>query len=788
MQKQKFGTAPVFFTAISTILGAIMFLRFGFAVGMVGLAGTVAIILIGHAVTIPTAMAIAEIATNQKVEGGGEYYIISRSFGLVIGSTIGMALYLSQAISVAFYIMAFTEAFRPAVDWLVETQPLLPWAEDLLRRPQVIGIPALLLLTLLILTKGADLGVKVLYTVVATLAVALVAFFVGTTDYAAENGIDFFNSYTAGTEATAAGLEEIITEAERAPDTVYFDGTEVTAQATPPAAPGPDIPKLSFFTVFAIIFPAFTGMTAGVGLSGDLRDPGRSIPLGTLAATIGGMVIYFFMAWKLAASAPPEVLADTSSLVMADIAWQGWWIIPLGLAAATISSALGSILVAPRTLQAIAADKIFPAGGVNRWLARGKGDGNEPYNASLITVVLAAFFIMLGALDSVAEIISMFFMVTYGSLCLISFLNHFAADPSYRPTFRSKWYVSLFGAVACFGLMFFMNSTYAAIAMVFIGLLYVYIAYANPDKRSMALIFQGVIFQFSRRLQIFLQKADKEEKKTWRPSVIAASGSTFTRLGAFDLLRWLSEKYGFGTYIHTLNGYLSHETSEESAAIKERIIRMAESTDSRIYVDTIVSPSYTSAIAQIIQFPGIAGTENNLLLLEYSKRDDTDLNDIIDNFKLIKSVEFNIGILGLSERGFGLKKSIHVWITRAHYESANLMILLAYVLTGHPDWQGAEIKLFAVFEESMLAEEEQRLYDLIETGQLPISRTNIDVLCRQDNTDSRGVIARKSGEADLVILGFRDEALKRMGKEYFGGYGEIGNVLFVNAAGEVALR
>ena len=785
MSKQKFGTAPVFFTAISTILGAIMFLRFGFAVGMVGLAGTLAIILIGHAVTIPTAMAIAEIATNQKVEGGGEYYIISRSFGLVIGSTIGIALYLSQAISVAFYIMAFTEAFRPLVAWILDTQPLLPWARWLLEQPQTIGIPALLLLTLLILTKGADLGVKVLYTVVATLAIALVAFFVGTTEYAQDNSVDFFNSYTAGVEETAEGLDRLT---ERTADTVLLNGAEMNP--TPPAdpAPGPDIPDIGFFTVFAIIFPAFTGMTAGVGLSGDLRDPGRSIPLGTLAATIGGMVIYFFMAWKLSASAPPEVLADTSRLVMADIAWQGWWLIPLGLAAATISSALGSILVAPRTLQAIAVDNIFPAAGMNRWIGKGKGASKEPYNASLITVLLAAFFIMLGALDSVAEIISMFFMVTYGSLCLISFLNHFAADPSYRPRFRSKWYVSLFGALACFGLMFFMNSTYAAMAIALIGVIYLYISYTNPDKQSMALIFQGVIFQVSRRLQIFLQKADKEEKTTWRPSVIAASDATFNRLGAFDLLRWLSQKYGFGTYLHYVNGYLSHEKSDEAAEIKERIIRMAEATDSRIYVDTIVSPSYTSAIAQIVQFPGIAGTDNNLLLLEYSKNREDGLKDIVDNFKLIKSVEFNVGILGLSERGFGLKKSIHVWITRAHYESANLMILLAYVMTGHADWEGAEIKLYAVFEKSKLNEEEQGLYDLIETGQLPISRNNIEVFCREDDADSRGVIARKSGEADLVILGFRDEALKRIGPGYFAGYDEIGNVLFVNAAGEVRIR
>ncbi|WP_116128244.1 amino acid permease [Lewinella sp. IMCC34183] len=793
MDKQKFGTAPVFFTAISTILGAIMFLRFGFAVGMVGLAGTIGIILIGHAVTIPTAMAIAEIATNQKVEGGGEYYIISRSFGLVIGSTIGIALYLSQAISVAFYIMAFTEAFKPLVSWLRETYVLMPWVGYLLEFPQTIGIPALLLLTLLILTKGADLGVKVLYTVVATLAIALVAFFVGTTEYGRAHQVEFFNSYTADTETTDAALTDLLTEAEggTTPDTVYYPGGVAEARPArpaPAAPPAPDLPELSFFTVFAIIFPAFTGMTAGVGLSGDLRDPGRSIPRGTLAATIGGMVVYFFMAWKLAASAPPEALADTSNLIMADIAWQGWWIVPLGLAAATISSALGSILVAPRTLQAIAADNIFPATGINQFLARGKGERAEPYNASLVTVVLAAFFILLGALDSVAEIISMFFMVTYGSLCLISFLNHFAADPSYRPTFKSKWYVSLFGAIACFGLMFFMNSTYAAAAVVLIGLLYLYITASNPDKRSLALIFQGVIFQVSRRIQIFLQKAEKEETKTWRPSVIAVSDATFTRLGAFDLLRWLSQKYGFGTYLHYVNGYLSHDTSEAAKVTKERIIRMAETTESRIYIDTIVSPSYTSAIAQIIQFPGIAGTENNLLLLEYSKRGGDGLEDIIDNFKLIKSVDFNIGILGLSERGFGLKRTIHIWITRAHLESSNLMILLAYVMTGHSDWKNAEIRLFAVFEESKLASEEQRLYDLIETGKLPISRANIEVLCRGDNTDSRSVIARKSGEADLVILGFREEALKRMKEEVFAGYDDIGNVLFVNAAEAVEIR
>ena len=159
IKERKFGTAPVFFTAISTILGAVMFLRFGYAVGNVGFLGTIAIILIGHAVTIPTAMAIAEIATNQKVKGGGEYYIMSRSFGLVIGSSIGIALYFSQAISVAFYIIAFAEAFNSLFEYVLNNYELHPYLEWLLQYKQTVSIPALLVLMGIVLAKGADLGV-----------------------------------------------------------------------------------------------------------------------------------------------------------------------------------------------------------------------------------------------------------------------------------------------------------------------------------------------------------------------------------------------------------------------------------------------------------------------------------------------------------------------------------------------------------------------------------------------------------------------------------------------------
>ncbi|MBN1926449.1 MAG: hypothetical protein JW798_11495 [Prolixibacteraceae bacterium] len=157
----KFGTMPVFFTALSTILGAILFLRFGWAVGQVGFLGVIGIIVLGHMVTIPTAMAVAEIATNQRVQGGGAYYIISRSFGLNIGAAIGVALYFSQAISVAFYVIAFGEAFDPVIRWLSESLNIPVFDK------RFITIPTMAILTVLMLTRGANIGIKALYWVVA---------------------------------------------------------------------------------------------------------------------------------------------------------------------------------------------------------------------------------------------------------------------------------------------------------------------------------------------------------------------------------------------------------------------------------------------------------------------------------------------------------------------------------------------------------------------------------------------------------------------------------------------
>ncbi|MDQ3392913.1 MAG: amino acid permease [Bacteroidota bacterium] len=731
--KMGLGTAPVFLTAISTILGAIMFLRFGYAVGQVGLLGSLAIVFIGHLVTIPTAMAIAEIATNQKVEGGGEYFIISRSFGINIGASIGVALFFSQAISVAFYIIAFSQAFEPLFDFILHEFHILVYDY------RIVSIPATLLLILVITTKGADLGLKVLYVVVSILFLSLIFFFMGNTEYSATS------------EAFAFGK----------------------------TVENPN----EFFYVFAICFPAFTGMTAGVGLSGDLKNPKKSIPFGTLAATIFGMFIYFFIIYKLYISASAEDLVE-NQLIMSKIAIWGP-IIPIGLAAATISSALGSILVAPRTLQALAGDKIFPSRKLNFWLSKGKKDTNEPLNATLVTSALALFFVSIGDVNFVAEIISMFFMVTYGAICLISFMEHFAADPAYRPSFKSKWYLSLMGALLCIWLMFKMNPTFAVMSIVIMFAMFIGLSKSRDDKKGLSLIFQGVIFQLSRQLHVFLQKTDKEgDVGHWRPSIICVSNSTFERFGAFDLLRWISFKYGFGTYIHRIHGYLSKETHQEAKNILKRLIRLSEYSKSNVYLDTLISPSYTSAIAQVIQLPGVSGKENNMILFEFDKNDSDNLNDIIDNFQLVKSTDFDICILASSNRKFGVKRYIDIWITTQDYANANLMILMAYIILGHPEWKKGNIKIFIISDEHELPKQREKLLSLINEGRLPISPMNISFIPQKGDVDTKQIINDKSKDADLTIIGFRNELIRKKEPDVFLGYSDLGDILFVNTTKE----
>jgi solute carrier family 12 sodium/potassium/chloride transporter 2 len=732
--KANFGTLPVFMTTVSTILGAILFLRFGYAVGHHGFLGALLIILIGHIVTFPTAMAVAEIATNQKVQGGGAYFIISRSFGLNIGASIGIALFFSQAISVSFYIIAFAEASDPVINWLHHTHNIPVFDK------RWISIPSMAILSILILTRGANVGMKALYVVVAILFTSIIFFLLG---------------------KPVEGVPE-------------FNLTAKIAQ--------PD----NFFFVFTIIFPAFTGLAAGLGLSGDLKNPSKSIPTGTLWATIVGFFVYIVVAYKLAISASPEELAS-DQLIMQRIAIWGP-IIPIGLAAASLSSALGSIMVAPRTLQAIGYDDIFPSGFINRWFSKGTEGSNEPVNAAVITIIIAFFFIAIGDINFVAQIISMFFMVTYGAICLISFLEHFAADPSYRPTFKSKWYLSLIGGVFSIWLMFKMNAPYAIFSVVIMSLFYVMVTSFRKDKKGLEKLFRGVVFQLSRQIQIFAQRADKEDlDKNWRPFAICVTQDTFIRRSAFDMLRWISYKYGFGTYIHFIKGILSEKSNRESKEILKRLINLSAGSKNRVYLDTIISPSYTSAIAQVIQLSGISGKGNNMILFEFSSSHPDGINEALKTHNLLQSTGFDICVLHTSYKGFGYKQQIHIWITSSDYDNANLMILLGYIILGHPEWKKGILKIYALYNSQDLERKRKDLLELIRSGRIPISPSNINLISMDETESKEQIITEKSTDADLVVVGFRFERIRTEGVNIFKGYENLSNTLFISSNQEKEL-
>ncbi len=729
-----FGTAPVFLASISTILGAILFLRFGYAVAQTGFVGTLAIIALGHAVTIPTALAIAEIATNRRVEGGGEYFIISRSFGQSIGGAIGIALYMSQAISVAFYLIAFAEAFRPLAP-LIESTIGIPFD------PRMISLPAIVLLLGLMLTRGASIGVAALWIVVSVLAVSLVAFLLG---------------------HAVPGSEE------QAP--ILFSELQV---------------KDPFIVVFAIVFPAFTGMTAGVGLSGDLAQPRKSIPLGIMSATAAGMLMYVLVAWKLSVSAPSGMLADTNRLVMSDIALWGP-LIPIGLAAASVSSAIGSILVAPRTLQALARDRILPSESATRVLSAGVGTLGEPRNATIITAGLAFVVAMFGNVDFVARIISMFFMVTYGSLCAISFLEHFAARPSYRPSFRSRWYISLAGAVICLFLMFQMDPLYAISAIVVMSILYWGIQRSIGHQDDLGAIFQGVMTQMTRRLQIRLQKTPPDE---WRPSIITVTDRTFDRSAPMQMLTWLSHRYGFGTYLHYIQGLLTDENYRESQDVLDRLLALQEQRQSGVFVDTMISPSMRSALAQTLQAPGIAGVENNTVLFEFSVHDPIEVaQEVRDGVLLAQTARMDSLVLRHGDHHFGNRAEIHIWLTWHDYRNASLMILLSYILLGHPDWREADLSIFAAFPDSQVGERTDELMQLIEEGRIAISGRRLKVFPTDDRIDFSRLVEAKSADADLVMMGFTEERLRSKGTELLARHKGLNEILWVSARESIAIE
>ena len=398
---KRFGTfSGVFTPSILTILGVVMYLRLGWVTGEAGLGFALAIVVVSHLISLATGLSVASIATNRTVGAGGAYFMISRALGAPAGASIGIPLFFAQSLSVTFYIVGFAESVRTGALAVIgdPSEGGLPALVYTATHPAIIGTVTNVGLTAISI-KSADLALKTQYVVMAAIVASLVVFFVGTS-----------GEY---------------------PTTIEWSNPERSQ---------------SLAEIFAIFFPAVTGIMAGVSMSGDLKDPRKSIPQGTLAAIAVGFVVYMAFPVWLSVNYSNEELTTNNEAVF-DLA-----IVPaliyVGVWGATLSSALGSILTAPRTLQALAKDGLAP-----RPFARGYGKGQEPVAGLILTFALSQAGIFLGSLDLIAPVLTMFFLATYGVTNLACGLQKWAASPSFRPRFRVAAPISLGGGLACFYVM-----------------------------------------------------------------------------------------------------------------------------------------------------------------------------------------------------------------------------------------------------------------------------------------------------------------------------------------------
>ncbi|MBN4056348.1 hypothetical protein JYT20_01370, partial [Rhodothermus sp. AH-315-K08] len=290
---------------------------------------------------------------------------------------------------------------------------------------------------------------------------------------------------------------------------------------------------------------------------------------------------------------------------------------------------------------------------------------------------------------------------------------------------------------------------------------------------------------FHLRLQ---RRKPTREVDEWRPSIITVNEHTFDRQAPLAMLRWICQRQGFGTYLHYISGMLNRESFLESERVRKRLIKLATEQHSPVYMDTVVSPSMTSALAQSLQLPGISGLPNNTVLFEISVHDDKDAREkIVDACLFAASTHMTLMVLRHGDHFFGDRHSIHIWLTWNDADNANLMILLAYILVGHPDWANAKIQVFVALPPEDMSEQKARLDSFVAEGRLPVSGKNIEYLGLDSQEDFRAQVAERSRDADLTIFGFELAGLVERRSEVFENHPDLREVLFLRAPASIKI-
>ncbi|MGC1310501.1 MAG: amino acid permease [Phormidesmis sp.] len=694
----------VFTPSILTILGVIMYLRFGWVVGQVGLPKTMLIVTIATSITFLTALSISAIATDKVVRAGGAYYMISRSLGIETGGAVGIPLYFAQALSVALYTIGFAESFQAVFK-----------GSNIV----VVALITTVLVTALALAS-ADIAIKAQYVIMALIFVSLLALVFG---------------------------HDVV--------------------PIPSDAASVDIPRVGFWAVFAVFFPAVTGIMAGVNMSGDLKDPIRSIPRGTIAAVVVGYIIYMLIPFILVTRTPTAsaALINPNALVMKRIAIGGQYVIDsivLGVWGATLSSAIGSILGAPRVLQALARDNILPS--PLRWLGKGNGPTDDPRLGTLFTLGIVLVVVSLGSLDAIAPVLSMFFLTTYMVLNVAAGIEGFLQSPSFRPTFKVHWSLSLLGALGCIGVMFLINPIATIVALIIVALIYVWLERRQIES-TWGDVRQGVWMTLVRTALLNID--DAPDPKNWRPHLLVLSGTPTKRWHLIEMARAFTHNRALITVASILPSGSRSIAQQEKA---EGILRdFLERKGVQAFAKIITADDPFIGAKQLLETYGMGPLVPNTVLLGDSEGGDSkSIDRYFKTIQMCHEAKRNVIIyrgdeIEVSEDdedhseaslfppmfGRDVKRRIDVWWGGLQ-SNGGLMLILAYLLRTSWRWRAAEIRLkLVVSDEAAAQAAEANLTNLTES--LRIGAKSEILLAKRRPFDD--ILQKSSATADLVFLG-----------------------------------
>jgi amino acid transporter len=725
--RQRFGNrfrtfGGVFTPCVLTILGVIMFLRFGFVVGQAGVLATLAIVAAANVITLLTALSLSAIATNTKVEGGGAYFLISRSLGPRFGGAIGLVFFAAQALSASMYVIGFTEAL---ITYLPEGTSAT-WVASI-TNVAVFACVAV----------GAGWTLKIQFVILATLIASLGSFFIGA-----------WESFDPALLSSNFGSS--------------FSGGE------------------SFWTMFALFFPAVTGIMAGANMSGDLDDPARSIPKGTLTAILVTGIMYLVLAVFLGGSRPREALVG-EPLIMSDIALFPI-LIAAGIFSATISSALGSMMGAPRILQSLARDRLFPSLSTFGTVS---GKNSEPRRAVLLTFLIAEAGILLADLNTIAPLITMAFLVTYGLLNLATFYESITKNPSYRPQFKfCHWTTSLAGAIGCGLVMVLIDWLWAIGALALVAALYWYLS-RGQISANWGNLYSGLLFERTRRNLIKLED-ELYHPKNWRPFVLALSGTGFSRPHLVVFGSWLTAETGVLTLAQVITGEL--DDRHQRRIFQEKLLHvMIRERKLNAFPAVVVASDYIAGVEALVQCQGLGRLRPNTILLGYPLT--------IERMRVFCLLLRNLQSLGRSavvlrrtdkpdDDWDAPEGTIDVWWRgRANGE---LMVMLAHLILENKTWRGRQLRLLRVVESDAGMEDvRDHLDDLLREAR--INGVTKAVVSK----DPAQAIQKTSRDAAFVILGM--QAPTPGGEDEFYDrtealVGSLPRVALVQSAGGVQLE